>query len=151
VALTLPGWLVEAMSLLGYDFPQSNEDMLHQWADHLKSLDRTMDGAHAELLAAIQQVHDHNAGPGVEAFRLYVSGSDSDSEALVRFGEGCEIASLGCDICGYLVVVLKGVILFQLALMAPALAAGPVSFLLKKAVEWAINQAISAAIATLLA
>jgi hypothetical protein len=139
------------MSLLGYDFPQSNEDVLHQWADHLKSLDNTMDGAHAELLVAIQQVHDHNAGPATEAFGTYVSGTDSDAAALVRFGEGCEIASLGCDICGYVVVVLKGVILFQLALMAPALAAGPVSFLLKKAVEWAINQAISAAIATLLA
>jgi hypothetical protein len=150
MALTMPEWLVGAMSLLGYDFPQSNEDVLHQWADHLKSLDHTMDGAHTELLAAIKQVHDHNAGPAAEAFGTYVSGSDSDARALVRFSEGCEIASLGCDICGYLVVVLKGVILFQLALMAPALAAGPVSFLLKKAVEWAINQAISAAIATLL-
>ena len=151
MALTIPEWLVGAMSLMGYDFPQSNEDVLHQWADHLKSLDHTMNGAHSELLAAIQHVHDHNLGPAADAFGAYVSASDSDAEALVRFGEGCEIASLGCDICAYLVVVLKGVILFQLALIAPALAAGPVSFVIKKAVEWAINQAISAAIATLLA
>jgi hypothetical protein len=151
MALTLPDWLVEAMSLLGYDFPQSNEDVLHEWADHLKSLDHTMNGAHADLLAAIQQVQDHNAGPATEAFGAYVSGSDSDAQALVRFSEGCEIASLGCDICGYLVVVLKGVILFQLALVAPAIAAGPVSFCIKKAVEWAINQAVSLAVSTLLA
>jgi len=150
MALTLPDWLVGAISFLGYDFPQSNEDVLHAWADHLKSLDHTMDGAHAELLAAIQHVHDHNAGPATEAFGTYVSGSDSDADALVRFSEGCEIASLGCDICGYLVVVMKGVILFQLALIAPAIAAGPVSFCIKKAVEWAINQAISVAIARLL-
>jgi len=151
MALTLPDWLVGAMSFLGYDFPLSNEDVLHAWADHLKSLDRTMDTAHTDLLSAIQHVHDHNTGPGAEAFGTYVSGSNSDAEALTRFSEGCEIASLGCDICAYLVVVLKGVILFQVALIAPAIAAGPVSFCIKKAVEWAVNQAISLAIAKLLA
>jgi hypothetical protein len=150
MALTLPGWLVQAISYLGYDFPQSNEDVLHQWADHLKALDRTMDSAHADLLAAIQHVHDNNEGPAAEAFGAYVSGSDSGSEALVRFSEGCEIASAGCDYCAYAVVVMKGVILFQLALIAPAIAAGPVSFCVKKAAEWAINQAISLAIAKLL-
>ena len=92
MALTLPDWLVGAMSFLGYDFPQSNEDVLHQWADHLKSLDHTMDGAHADLLTAIQHVRDHNLGPAADAFGAYVSGSDSDAEALVRFSEGCEIA-----------------------------------------------------------
>jgi hypothetical protein len=109
-----------------------------------------MGTAHADLLAAIQHVHDHNAGPATDAFGTYVSGADSDADALVRFSEGCEIASLGCDICAYLVVVMKGVILFQLALIAPAIAAGPVSFCIKKAVEWAINQAISMTIAKLL-
>jgi hypothetical protein len=151
MALTLPDWLVGAVSFLGYDFPQSNEDLLHAWADHLKSLDHTMDATHADLLAAIQHVHDHNAGRATDAFGTYVSGPDSDAHALVRFSEGCEVASLGCDICAYLVVVMKGVILFQLALIAPAIAAGPVSFCIKKAVEWAINQATSMAIAKLLA
>lgn len=150
MALTLPSWLVEVISFLGYDFPQSNEDVLHQWADHLKNLDQTMDTAHGDLLAAISHVHDHNTGPAVDAFGEFVSGDGGDAAALVRFSAGCETASAGCDICGYAVVVLKGVILFQLALMAPALAAGPVSFIVKKGVEWIINQAISAAIAKLL-
>mgnify|MGYP001198262564 FL=1 len=150
MALTLPEWLVEAISYLGYDFPQSNEDVLYQWADHLKALDRTMDAAHDDLLAAVAHVHEHNEGPAAEAFGAYVSGSDSDAEALVRFSEGCEIAAAGCDYCAYAVFILKGAILFQLALMVPAIAAGPVSFVIKKAVEWAINQAINVAIAKLI-
>jgi hypothetical protein len=150
MALTLPGWLVEAISYLGYDFPQSNEDVLHQWADHLKALDHTMDAAHEDLLAAVRHVHEHNEGPAAEAFGAYVSGSDGDAEALVRFSEGCEIAAAGCDYCAYAVVVLKGAILFQLALLAPAIVAGPVSFAIKKAAEWAINQAISAAVSKLI-
>lgn len=150
MALTLPDWLVEVIEFLGYDFPQSNEDVLYAWADHLKSLDHTMDAAHADLLAAVGHVHDNNSGPAADAFASFTSGSQSDAEALVRFSQGCEIASAGCEVCAYAVVVLKGVILFQLALMAPAIAAGPASFLIKKGVEWAINQAISVALAKLL-
>lgn len=81
MALTLPDWLVGAISYLGYDFPQSNEDVLHQWADHLKTLDRTMDGAHADLLAAIQHVHDHNADPSASASRRPSSGPSTRQSA----------------------------------------------------------------------
>ncbi len=151
MALVLPGWLVKAISYLGYDFPQTNEDVLHQWADHLKSMDRSMDAAHSRVVTAVRHVQAHNHGPGTDAFGEYVSGHDSDQEALVRFSQACEIAATGCDVCAYAVVVLKGVILFQLALIAPAIAAGPVSFLVKKGVEYAINQAISMALARLLA
>lgn len=150
MALTLPGWLVEAITYIGYDFPQTNEDVLHQWADHLKRLDATMDGAHGELLAAIEHVRAHNSGPGAEAFAAVAAGEESDQRVLERFAAGCEFAATGCDVCAYAVVVLKGVILFQLALLAPAIAAGPVSFALKKGVEWAINQAVGAAVAKLL-
>jgi hypothetical protein len=150
MALTLPEWLVGAIGFLGYDFPASDEDVLHRWADHLKSLDHTMVAAHDELLTAVRHVHEHNHGPATDAFGTYVSGPDGEAEALVRFSEGCEIASKGCDICAYAVIVLKGVILFQLALIAPAIVAGPVSFVVKKAVEWAINQAISVAVSALI-
>ncbi len=29
MAITLPGWLVQAIQYLGYEFPQSNEDSLN--------------------------------------------------------------------------------------------------------------------------
>lgn len=110
-----------------------------------------MDTAHADVLAAVRHVTDHNHGPATDAFARFVSDHDSDSEALVRFSHACEVAATGCDFCAYTVVVLKGVVLFQLGLIAPAIAAGPVSFAAKRAVEWAINEAISYALAKLLA
>ena len=113
MALVLPGWLVKAISYLGYDFPQTNEDVLHQWADHLKSMDRSMDAAHSRVVTAVRHVQAHNHGPGTDAFGEYVSGHDSDQEALVRFSQACEIAATGCDVCAYAVVVLKGRIRHQ--------------------------------------
>ncbi|MBO1031143.1 hypothetical protein IPV09_07315 [Tessaracoccus sp. SD287] len=146
MALTLPGWLVEAMHYLGMDFPQSNEDALHQWADQLRSMSTVFNDSTTSVVSAISHVESHNEGPAVAAFQATASGADSDVSTLDRFAEGTEIAANGCEICAYAVVTLKGVVLFQLALMAPAIAAGPVAFLVKKGVEWAIGEAIGIAI-----
>lgn len=151
MALTLPGWLVEAISYLGYDFPQTNEDTLHAWADHLRSLDGTMDSAHSDLVSAVNHLKSNNEGGALDSFVSFTTGSDSEAEALTRFSGACEVASAGCDICGYAVVVLKGVTIAQLVIMAASLAGGPLSFLVRKGVEFAINLAISEALEKLLA
>lgn len=146
MALTLPGWLVEAIRYLGYEFPQTNEDALHQWADQLRSMSAVFESSNATLAGAISHVQSHNEGPAVDAFSAQVTGPESDVATLDRFNEAAQYAANGCEICAYAVVVFKGVVLFQLALLAPALAAGPVSFLLKKGVEYAIDKALEAAI-----
>ncbi|MGA4508504.1 hypothetical protein ACQB6R_09565 [Propionibacteriaceae bacterium G1746] len=150
MAITLPGWLVEAIRYLGKEFPQTNEDTLFQWAGQLRSMSGTFDQANASLAAAVSHLQSHNEGPGIDAFVVQANGQDADMATLDRFGEGCEVAAQGCEICAYAVVTLKGVVLFQLALLAPALAAGPVSFLLKRGVEYAIDKAVEVAIAKIL-
>ncbi len=150
MALTLPSWLVQAIHYLGYDFPQTNEDILQQWANHIRSMHVCSDKAHEELLDAIRHVRQNNSGPAADAFNTFVSDEDSDAAGLQKFSQACEMSACACDICATAVVILKGVVLFQLALIAPALAAGPVSFLLKRAVEFAIDQAIGVALSKLL-
>lgn len=146
MALTLPGWLVEAIRYLGYHFPQSNEDVLRSWADHIRAMDKTCDAAHADVVDAIRTVTEANAGPTADSFSKFVTAGDSDADALTKLAAGCEIAAKGCDICASALVILKGVVLFQLGLLAPALVAGPASFLLKKGVEYAIDKAVEKAL-----
>ncbi|EPH05922.1 hypothetical protein HMPREF1531_00570 [Propionibacterium sp. oral taxon 192 str. F0372] len=150
MAITLPGWLVQAIQYLGYEFPQSNEDSLNDWADQLRSMSSVFSSSEQSVNAAISHIRSHNSGEGSEAFLSYAS-SDSDVDALQRFGEATDLAAKGCEICAAAVVVLKGVVIAQLALLAPAIAAGPVSFFLKRGVEWAIEKAIEAAVNQLLA
>lgn len=150
MALTLPGWLMEAILFLGYEFPGTNEDSLQQWADQLSSMQRVFESSHGSLDRAIAHVQSHNAGPALEAFVQEVQSGNSDVQALQRFGQATQIAAMGCDVCAVATVVLKGVILFQLAMLAPAIAAGPVSFMLKRSVEYAIDKAVEAAISQIL-
>ncbi|MGA4669647.1 hypothetical protein ACPCG0_07630 [Propionibacteriaceae bacterium Y1923] len=150
MALTLPGWLVEAIRYLGKEFPQTNEDALFQWASQLRAMSGVFEQSNAALAQAVSHLQSHNEGPALEAFSSQATGPDSDLVTLDRFGEGTEVAAQGCEICGYAVVTLKGVVLFQLALLAPALAAGPVSFLLKRGVEYAIDRAVELAITKIL-
>ena len=107
MALTLPGWLVQAMHYLGMEFPQSNEDALHQWADQLRSMSSVFNASNGSLTTAISHVESHNEGPAVEAFHATVTSADSDVATLDRFAEGTDIAADGCEICAYAVVMLK--------------------------------------------
>lgn len=146
MALTLPGWLVEAIRYLGYEFPQTNEDSLNAWADQLRAMASVFETSHGSLEDAIAHVTSHNSGPAVDAFSAQATGGESDMSTLQRFGEGTDVAATACEICAGAVVVFKGVVLFQLALIAPALAAGPVGFLAKRGVEYAIEKALEIAL-----
>ena len=150
MAITLPGWAVEAIRYLGKEFPQTDEDALNQWADQLRAMSGVFENSNAALGGAIAHVQSHNEGAGVEAFHTQATDADSDIVTLDRFGEGTEIAAQGCEICAYAVVLLKGIVIAQLALMVPALAAGPVSFLVKRALDYAIDKAVEQALSQIL-
>lgn len=148
MAITLPGWLVEAMSFLGYDFPQTNEDVLHLWAD-LMSLDGTMLAAHEDLLAAVRHVAEHNHGPAADAFATYVSGTDNDARPsyvqrrLRDRGRGAAATARTPSSRTQRSHPLPA------RAHCPGHRRRPVNFVVKKAVEWAINRAISIAVTKL--
>ena len=146
MAIELPGWLVEAIRYLGYEFPQTNEDQLHTWADNLRSMSSTFSTSKGNIEEAIAHIESHNEGAAVDSFKDTATGDDADTATLGRFGEGTEIAAGACETCAHATVVFKGVVIAQLALLAPAIAAGPVSFFLKRGVEYAIEKALEAAI-----
>ncbi len=151
MALTLPGWLVEAIRYIGYEFPQTNEDVMHQWADSLRQLASTVDSAEGELQGAVRHLTSNNEGPTMDQILDRLSANDSNLHFLKEFSEGATQAATTVDLMADAVVVMKGVVLFQLALLAPAIASGPVSFLLKKGVEYAIDQAVDYAVSYFLA
>ncbi len=146
MALELPGWLVEAIRYIGYEFPQTNEDVLHQWADSLRSLEGTISSSNGDLESAVANLGSNNQGPTIDAVIAKLRSDESNLQCLREYGEAAGLGAAGCDLLAHAVVVMKGVVLFQLALLAPAIAGGPVSFLLKKGVEWAIDRAVDYAI-----
>lgn len=146
MALTLPDWLVQAIHYLGYEFPQTNEDVLRQWGDSLRQLAGTVQASHAGMTGAVTHLASSNEGPTVDQVVAALRSSESNLHFLEELGQGADLAAKGVDLCAAAVVVMKGVVLFQLALIAPAVAAGPLSFAGKKAVEYAIDRAVDKAV-----
>jgi hypothetical protein len=146
MALELPGWLVEAIRYIGYEFPQTNEDVLHQWASSLRELSNTVSSSHGDMTGAVAHLTSNNEGPTIDQVLAALASPDSNLEFLKQFGEGADLAATGVDLIADAVVVMKGIVLFQLAILAPAIAGGPVTFLVKKGVEWAIDRGVDHAV-----
>lgn len=145
MAIMLPNWLGEALNYLGFNWPLTNEDVLYQWGGELRGLSGDAQSLASEIVAAVRHVGSHNEGPTVEAFTSAVQGGDSNLEALREFANACELGAGVCDICGHIVITLKGVFIVQLGILAASLATGPGVLLVREGVRRAINAAINVA------
>lgn len=145
MAIMLPGWLAEALNYLGFNWPLTNEDTLRAWAGEFRAMSGDADLLQTRINEAIQHVQSHNDGPAVDAFVGKARGGESNFDAVEGFGHACDIASGVCDVCADIVVVLKGVFIFQLGVLAASLASGPGVLLVREGVRRAINAGINVA------
>ncbi len=98
------------------------------------------------MTGAVTHLTSNNEGPTIDQVLAALTSPDSNLEFLKQFGEGADLAATGVDLIADAVVVMKGIVLFQLAILAPAIAGGPVTFLVKKGVEWAIDRGVDHAV-----
>lgn len=150
MALTLPDWAVKGLHYLGYEFPQTNEDVLHEWAGTLQSMSAEFANTTATLDGALAHLRSHNQGPGLDAFVAMAGADTADRATLQRFDDATDIAAHACEICATAVVILKGVVIAQAIAAVPAALGGPLTFGAKKAMEYAIDRAIDRCIDTVL-
>lgn len=141
----LPGWLGEALNYLGFNWPISNEDVLYEWGGDLRGLQGDADALAREVEAAVRHVANHNEGPTLEAFTSAVRDGDSNLDALREFATACTIGADTCDVCGHIVLTLKGVFIIQLGILAASLASGPGALIVREVCRRAVNAGIELA------
>lgn len=145
MAMMLPNWLGEALNYIGFNWPLSNEDVLAEWAGDFRALAADADALQDQINAAVRHVQSHNHGEAVEAFVTRVRDGESNLSAVADFHDACNLAAGVCDVCAQIVVVLKGVFIFQLGILAASLATGPGVLLVREGVRRAINAGINVA------
>ncbi|MDO5286924.1 MAG: hypothetical protein Q4G45_08930 [Actinomycetia bacterium] len=106
MGLTLPGGLAEALSLMGVEFPGTDESALTAAAGEWRSLASQCSGWHSELASAVSHVQSNNEGAGVEAFAAYMGGQ-SNVTGVEALGKACEAIATGHETAAGLVVALK--------------------------------------------
>ncbi len=150
MAMMLPGALVEALNLCGFNWPSTNEDQLWQWGEQVRAL---ADAA-PELLPQVEQaVSDTltvNQGPAIEAYREHLDREGSPLHTIEDLANLCNAVGIGAGGVAAVIVALKVLVIGQLILLAASIAAAIASAgigslgvpAVKKAVEIAVEMAI---------
>ena len=158
MSLMLPPELSKFLNMIGFEWPEGEEDKIFAWADRWMGYAGEVEGS----VQAAQGAHDivarENAGPAAEAYSRRFSGDDGIADVLKNLAVAGNITGGCLLLIGGAVIVLKGVFVVQLVMfaisVAEAIAAAiptagasmsivPIARLIcQRALQYAINLAI---------
>jgi len=122
MALMLPSELSSLLGILGFDWPQSNEDALmdmgQAWLDFGQELTSIADEATGGAASAWTE----QIGKDIDAFKTWWEGEDGPSQILDSGSVGAMIGGVGLMICSVIVLVLKIAVIAQLIWLAVQIA-----------------------------
>lgn len=122
MAIMIPSELAGLLSVLGYDWPQSNEDKLmdlgQAWNDFAGEL--TDVGGEAGTQAS--RTWDEQVGRDIDAFKTWWEGEDGPPHFFESGSMGAMAAGTGMMICSVMVLGLKIMVIVQLAILAVQIA-----------------------------
>jgi hypothetical protein len=123
MTIQLPSELTWALSLVGIDWPDADEDKLDQMGQEWLRFSKALTGFVDELVKQGDAVTSANSGTAIDAFQ----GSWTGPEApLTNLRDGAEAAAeiaLALGICAKIVTAYKGVVLAEIAAFAYSVAA----------------------------
>lgn len=155
MAMELPDWLREALNYGGFDWPSSNEDTLNEFGEAWAGLVSYADTAVQDATDAIEHVVANNEGDIVTAVQKHSTSDESNIPAIKDFANVSGIVGTGYSVMAGIVVVLKGAVIAQLAILAAAIASAVMTAGLmsgavllakegcKRLIDLAIDQAIT--------
>lgn len=118
MGLQLPGELVSLLSMLGYNWPQADEEKLfemgHAWMNFAGGFPDSLQDANAQA----QRVWSANQGEGIDAFRQSWSDHDAPVSTLHDAVTASNIIGAGLMVCAGVVLALKINVIVQLVQLA---------------------------------
>lgn len=118
MGLQLPGELVSLLSILGYDWPTSDEEKLFEMGQAWIDFQATLTGSANAAAAAAQGVWTASSGDAVDAFRAWWEHEENAPAALRDGATGAVVAGVGLIVCAATVLALKVQIIVQLVILA---------------------------------
>jgi hypothetical protein len=118
VGMSLPSELTSLLSMLGYDWPESDETKLFDLGNTWTRLSDQITGAIDQLEDAARTVTDNNISKDIEAFRSEWEDGESAVRNIADIGEPSNIISIGLMIAAGVVLALKLQMIVQLVTLA---------------------------------
>jgi hypothetical protein len=122
MGMTIPGELASVLAMIGYDWPEGDEEKLFElgqvWMDFASTVEQV--GREADALAA--EVTDGNQGDVIAAFDAYWSGADGPGGVLAGNTTATTLLGAGYVVVAAVVLALKVQIIVQLVILAVQIA-----------------------------
>jgi hypothetical protein len=118
VGLQLPGELVSLLGMLGYSWPEADEEKLFEMAQHWLDLSGTVTAISTEAQGHGSSVVAANAGEAIAAFQSRWSGQDAPVTNLADGATAAQGVGLGLMVAAGVVLALKINVIVQLITLA---------------------------------
>jgi hypothetical protein len=132
MGMQLPGELVSVLSVLGFTWPQADEEKLFELAQRWTRLTGDLRGHVQQANSGAEEVWTQNSGDMVTAFESAWNAADSPAVRLDKGATGADIIGAGLMVCAGIVLALKINVIVQLTILviqiAQAIATAVVTF-----------------------
>lgn len=135
MSLTLPGELVWVLDLLGYTWPEVDEEALHKVAETWRAFGEELEEIQREGEGLARTVVAHNFGTAVDGFSKdwgAYTGANGEDRYLPDAKTACEVIAFAFDAAAVAVLTAKLAVIAQLVALAieiiAAQAAAPFTF-----------------------
>jgi hypothetical protein len=118
MGLQPPGELVSLLGMLGYSWPEADEEKLFEMAQHWLDLSGTVTAISTEAQRHGSSVVAANAGEAIAAFQSRWSGQDAPITNLADGATAAQGVGLGLMVAAGVVLALKINVIVQLVMLA---------------------------------
>lgn len=122
MGLQLPGELVSLLQMLGYNWPEADEEKLFEMGNAWLEFGGRFAQPIGEAGSHAQAVWTDNQGEGIEAFRSAWESPDAPAPALEDGTTAADIVGAGLMVCAGIVLALKINVIVQLTILAVQIA-----------------------------
>jgi hypothetical protein len=118
MGMTLPGELTSLLSLLGYDWPQSDESKLFELGRRWMDFGGTLNNVAQAGDQAAQRVWTENSGANISAFADHFNSDDGPTKVLQAGSTAANLLGAGMTVAAGIMLALKVNVIVQLTTLA---------------------------------
>ncbi|PRY59531.1 MULTISPECIES: WXG100-like domain-containing protein [Glycomyces] len=132
MGMQLPSELITLLGVLGYEWPESDEESMFKLGGEWTAMADQLDAKIESLQVAARTVVENNTGAHIDAFQTEWEGEESSASNLADAGDPANKVNIALTVMAGIVLALKIQIIVQLAILAVqiawAIATAPVTF-----------------------
>jgi hypothetical protein len=118
MGLQLPSELTGLLSMLGYDFPESDEESIFNLAGEWTGMADQISGRIESLNLAASTLLENNVGKEIDAFQSEWDDAESAARNIADAADPTNIINIGLTIAAGVVLALKVQVIVQLVMLA---------------------------------